>query len=627
MVTEKEPYNELTICSLNCRGLRDLKKRRDVMNYLRPYSLLCLQDTHISREMQKRVRNEWGFQSAFSSYSSQARGVAIFINKNVEFKLISTVVDPMGNFLFLDIELLNSRITLGSIYAPNKDDPDFFNDIKNKINAIGNQNVIVVGDWNLLHRPDIDGWKYKNVNNPLARAAFLNMIEEVDLIDIWRKKNPHSRSYTWRKKVNNLIVQSGRLDSFLITNNLSKFITSCDIKPGYRTDHSLITLGISKIVREKRKTFWKFNNSLLKSNEFLENIRKLINDFKTRYISPNLSLESINSDDQYQSRLNPNLFLEVMLMEIRGECIRFASELNRKTRKREKEIEETLVKLHHLNCSDNSETELLQNELKEIREKMLEGTLVRSRTRWIHEGEKPTRYFCHLENRNFISKSIDCLNVNNTILKNEDKILEEVMMFYKDLYDTKDEHLVNVNLQAILSNQTPCLDEETANNLNGPITVEEASVILKQFSNNKSPGTSGFTVEFFKVFWRQLSHFIVRAMNYSCEIDALPNTLTQGIITCIPKSGKDKMFLKNWRPISLLNVTYKIFSGIIARRIRSVLPEIISEDQSGFMSKRFIGDNLRIVYDVLDYAKIYKKRDCSYCWILKRLSTQSRGNF
>lgn len=69
-----------------------------------------------------------------------------------------------------------------------------------------------------------------------------------------------------------------------------------------------------------------------------------------------------------------------------------------------------------------------------------------------------------------------------------------------------------------------------------------------------------------------------------------------GIITCIPKEGKPKQYLKNWRPISLLNVVYKLASGCIAERLKKVLDKLISSDQKGFLNGRFIGENNRLVY-------------------------------
>lgn len=80
-----------------------------------------------------------------------------------------------------------------------------------------------------------------------------------------------------------------------------------------------------------------------------------------------------------------------------------------------------------------------------------------------------------------------------------------------------------------------------------------------------------------------------------------PNKLA--IITCIPKDGKSKQFLENWRPISLLNVIYKIASGWIAERIKKILDKLISKDQTGFIKGRFIGENIRIIYDVMKYTE------------------------
>ena len=80
-------------------------------------------------------------------------------------------------------------------------------------------------------------------------------------------------------------------------------------------------------------------------------------------------------------------------------------------------------------------------------------------------------------------------------------------------------------------------------------------------------------------------------------------TQRQGVITCIPKEGKSKEFLKNWRPITLLNSTYKLASSCIAERIKSVLSHLISNDQTGFIPGRYIGENCRLIYDILHFTE------------------------
>ena len=80
-------------------------------------------------------------------------------------------------------------------------------------------------------------------------------------------------------------------------------------------------------------------------------------------------------------------------------------------------------------------------------------------------------------------------------------------------------------------------------------------------------------------------------------------TQNQGIIACLPKPNKNRHFLKNWRFISLLNVVYKLASAVIANRKKVVFNSLIHEDQKGFISGRFIGKNVKLIYDILYETK------------------------
>ena len=124
--------------------------------------------------------------------------------------------------------------------------------------------------------------------------------------------------------------------------------------------------------------------------------------------------------------------------------------------------------------------------------------------------------------------------------------------------------------------------------------------LLKKSSNNTSPGSDGFTYEFFKFFWRDLGAYLLRAVNTCFQKGELTDSLNRGIITCIPKGNKDKLLLKNGaRYLSLLA------SSSIAERLKLVLPSIINEDQTGFISGQYIGENIRILYDILQYTEDY----------------------
>ena len=105
--------------------------------------------------------------------------------------------------------------------------------------------------------------------------------------------------------------------------------------------------------------------------------------------------------------------------------------------------------------------------------------------------------------------------------------------------------------------------------------------------NEKRPGSDGFTNEFFKFFWNNLGKFVFRSINYGYKTGQLSITQKQGNIICIPKGDKPTQFMNNWRPISLLNTVYKVASSCIAEQIKSVLPILISNDQTGFIPGRY----------------------------------------
>ena len=157
-----------------------------------------------------------------------------------------------------------------------------------------------------------------------------------------------------------------------------------------------------------------------------------------------------------------------------------------------------------------------------------------------------------------------------------------------------------VHMKQINANERTFLDV--------PLRLEELESALKKMPKNRSPGSDGFSVEFFQLFWVDLKMFFWQMVNGSIETGTLPLTLREGILTLVPKPNRPRGEIKSYRPITLLNVAYKIIATAIANRIRSVLPSIIDRDQTGFMKGRFIGDNTRLTYDLLQELKKENQR-------------------
>lgn len=602
---------QLTIFSQNCRGgLSVAAKRRDLFQYLRSkkYNIICLQDTHINTNLEAFIKAEWGYEAFFSSYTTNSRGVMILINNNFEQKVNRVKIDKNGNYIILDITIEDQKITLVNLYGPNNDNPQFYENLKHKINEFENEQVIMCGDWNLVIDPTMDSYNYLHINNPRARQVILNHLEDENFIDPWRVMHEDIKKYTWRRL--NPIKKQARLDFFLIHESIFQYVTDSDIIPGYRTDHSAIILKFKFQENERGKGYWKFNNSLLKDKTYIEEIKKTIEEVKATYATNSNLGENITNEDLLFN-INDQLFLETLLMIIRGNTIKYSSIKKKEMIKEEKNLEQE-IKIMECEINNdfvNSDLELIQTlaqkqeRLVEIRKNKIEGVMLRSKARYEDLGEKPTKYFLNLENRHFTNK------VMNKLIDDDDShytdtkdILNCQKRFYQKLYE--EVKITNERpIENILGNNDKKLSNHTAESLEGEILLTELSRALKDMKNDKSPGLDGFTIEFFKFFWIDLGIFVLRSLNYGYRTGNLSVTQKQGVITCLPKPNKNRHYLKNWRPISLLNVVYKLASSVIANRIKTVLRSLIHQDQTGFVSGRFIGENVKLIYDILFETK------------------------
>ena len=252
----------IKVLSANCQGLRTIEKRVDVLSYFKETgaSIVCLQDTHLLPKDTASIKDIWP-DCYLHGIKTNSRGVAILLNNNFDYTVSKCQKDKNGNYMQLLLTCNSMKINLITIYAPNQDDPKFFEEIKNLANNDDSDYVIICGDFNLVIDPQKDCKNYVNLNNPKARSIVLDTINDLDLIDIYRTLNPNTKRYTWRKK--NPLKQA-RLDLFLISNSMSDLISTSAIRSGYRSDHSIVELDISLHNFKLGRGIWKLNNSLLK---------------------------------------------------------------------------------------------------------------------------------------------------------------------------------------------------------------------------------------------------------------------------------------------------------------------------------------------------------------------------
>ena len=143
-------------------------------------------------------------------------------------------------------------------------------------------------------------------------------------------------------------------------------------------------------------------------------------------------------------------------------------------------------------------------------------------------------------------------------------------------------------------------DESEA--IEGNLTKLECLKALKEMNSGKSPGTDGLPAEFYQTFWKEISEPLLGALNHAFAIGQLSITQRRGIIKLIPKKSEELYYIRNWRPLTLLNCDCKIAAKAIANRLKIYLPKLVNNDQTGFIKGRSIAENIRLIDSVINYT-------------------------
>ena len=595
---------DIKIVSLNCRGLSNCEKLRDYLSKFREqrFDIILLQDTHWDADTLKIAREIWDYEMISTTFDTRSRGAAIIFNNSFEFELGDSIIDPSGNYVFTELSLPSKiSIILGSIYAPNQDEPVFITNLIEKIERYENPNIILGGDWNSTRDFEKDNLNYVQQNNIRTTRAIDNMNTTLNLVDPWRILKPQKRKYTWWQGISQ---KQARLDYFLCSEELLSITKDYNMLPKYRSDHSPIILKLKHSSSTRGPGTWKMNNSLLMDDNFVTLIKKSINDIKRTYAATPYNPNFVEATTKnLELMINPILFWETMLVTLRGIIIDYARRKKRIKNAEMKNLETGIQRLDDritsglANARDIEQLNTMNNDLITLRKEVLMGAYIRSRAEWVEYGEKPSKYFLNLENKNRINKNIDEIKKDeHTTITEQSEILKNIKEFYESLYKKKEHARPN---QPDLAPDNNRLTDDEMTEIDQPLTKEELDNALKQMKNNKSPGMDGFSPEFYKKIWPQLGYFFLNCAQECFKRGELTESQTQGLITCLPKTGKARNLLKNWRPISLLNTTYKLISACITNRIRKILDKLISSEQKGFIPGRTISDCSRLMYDII----------------------------
>ena len=381
-----------------------------------------------------------------------------------------------------------------------------------------------MGDFNVAPDHNMDTAGYLHVNNQNTRNFQNRMIPLCDMTDIWRKKNPQTRQYTFFKRQTKNYTRA-RLDYFLLNESSTHLVKRVGIgKVCTLSDHRPIFLHITLSKTQRGRGFWRFNNVLLTDPTFIFGCNNVIKKTIISYSEYKHCTATEYPPDQeipsIPSEISSTLLHDVILMECRAYTMKFQAEKKKEMIRKSRMINDRIEDLINSDdLDDMRKVNLLKEEAQELEDERQENTARKYFAKLQLEGEKPTKFFCKMNKKPMEKAQFKELHivekkaggVEQTRIVTEQKSVEwEIRKFYWKLYQEaeKDSYNVESSIRAhkeeILNNieSIKKVNEGDKVRMDAEISEEEVGITLKNTRNNISPGHGGFGGDFYKVFWK-----------------------------------------------------------------------------------------------------------------------------
>lgn len=581
----------LSFLSLNSRGLKNSVKRKATFLFCKEQKthLIFLQETHSAETDVKFWKQQWGDSVFFSHGTSHSAGVMILLNR-FSGTVIDHMSDAKGHWLMVVIELDFVSYILINVYGYNQKtlNKSFFSSLKRLIESwkvsYSTEKIVIGGDFNLAPDLWLDRLPPKGQSHNYDETI-TEFTSQLNLVDYWRVKHPYTSQFTWFNSASN--GQCSRLDYWLISNNLISDVSNCEISASPLTDHCMVTLSLQyQRIESKAISVWKFNNSLLENTEFCKEVKKMVKEISDLDLSPLSKWEWFK-------------------FKIKESAIRLSKHLNQIKKQRQHSIISEINKLGNndeLTVEEHLQLNKLQAELDNLYLEKAKGAYIRSRARWIEEGEKNSSYFFSLEKQRQTKKRIQKLIINDVNIDSQETINEEIKVFYENLYRSRFSEESKSLFFGMIQTHEKKLDDDFMQIMEEKLKIEELDNAIKQMSKGKSPGLDGLTVEFYTFFWSDIRRMLFNALTECISNGHLSPTMKRGLITLLPKPNKNKLSLENWRPITLLCNDYKMLAHVYSNRLDCGITKLVDECQSAFIKGRNIHNHTRLILDMLDYS-------------------------
>ena len=407
------------------------------------------------------------------------------------------------------------------------------------------------------------------------------MMEEFTLYEVWRLQNPSKKEFSWFKRGN--ITKASRIDLTLVSAGLDQQVEMIQYISGIMTDHRAIYMVVKTNSLQRGIGYWKLNNTYLTEIDYVNSIN-----------------QSISQSISTSMDKNPGEVWETIKAKIKEASQQYARQRVSEDKIIISQLSEQVNEYEANLPLNQRETQLWQETKEELEEKLMEkakGIMFRSKAKWYEAGRKINKILLFTRKSEYNAKTCYKIIEDGKEYTEIGEILGKQHEFYTQLY-SRDED-VEFTLQNDYGIVVP---EECKKIQNQNITLDELQTALSTMSNNsnnKTPGEDGLPADLYKVFWVKLKQPFLDMVDYMYNHRKLHESAKRGILNLIPKGNKDSRYIKNLRPITLLNTDYKIIEKVIANKMLPALQHIINKDQRGFMKERRISVNIRKMLDII----------------------------
>jgi len=580
--------SNFTIASLNVHGLRNQVKRRQILDSCNSQGvdILLLQETHATGHFEARAwAREFGGKGFWSFGTSSSCGVAILLSRRHLWNSADYFRDNCGRLVSVTVTIpnTNTKVRVVNCYAPN--DPGerrilFSEQLSSHFR--GSRHIVLAGDFNCISDLTLDSKNVKeHFHSTRGYKELFHVTQKFGLEDVWRIQNPQQQRFTWHHHDKK---RATRIDKIYMSRELSAGSKN-EIIAFPLSDHDMVIAKIPDKIKHIASGFWRCNTNFLTQDLFQKTIKSEWECWRNkRYLYDNLF-------DWW----------DMGKLQMKKAIISFSADMSRKRNSERKDLLRELNQLQQQidggDMACNSKFDKAQSKFLKIAKKQEGGHFHKSNCPEI-KGEHNTHCPDYIS---LDSKRMPGLKDRDGLVTTDPEEMNDIChRFYRDLYTATPVDQNQINF--ILSHIDTVLGPEEQLLLEGPVTLAEIKRALFDMDIGKSPGSDGLPAEFYKTFFSDMGQDICDVVNTVFEQELLSPTQRNGLISLLYKNKGSRDELTNWRPISLLNVDYKIISKILATRMRQILYKIINIDQTCSVAGRSISDNAHLLRNVQSYV-------------------------